>query len=436
VNTLDAEKALIGELVYDHTKVRQAAAIVVPDDFSNVRLGNVFGLIAALVSSGGVVDGPILLGEVQQRSTAVRQDWPDARDLVALIGTGSGAAGAVEGYARQIAEGALRRGVAMEARRIAQDAAEAEDTATLVDDAIHRLEAVRERHSTGDSAGQSLREVLDRCDPADEQYDWVVPDLIERMDRLILTGDEGAGKTTMLRQVAVLAAAGIHPFTWEPMEPVRVTVVDCENSERQWRRQTRGLVTQAWRNGHRDPAAFMHTVFTIDDESLTGRRGSIDLTRSHDLEALHRLLDEHPADLVLIGPLYKLAPRALQTDDEAAPVLAALDSLRAHGTALLTEAHFGNAGSGTSGPRDARPRGSRALVGWPEFGLCLIHSTENPGQACEVIRWRGDREPRPWPTKLWRSGPYPWTPDGVNTNLAAAHRRGVHAGRDWSEVAS
>jgi hypothetical protein len=425
VNTIDAERALIGELVYDHTKVRLAAAIVVPDDFSNIRLGNVFGLVAGLASSGSVVDGPILIGEVQQRAASSRQDWPDARDLVSLIGAGSGISGAVEEYARQIAEGALRRSVAMEARRIAQDAAEAEDTATIINDAIRRLEGVRERHSTGGSAGQSLREVLDRIDPDEEQYDWVIPGLIERMDRLILTGDEGAGKSTMLRQMAVLAAAGIHPFTWEPIEPVRVTVVDCENSERQWRRQTRGLVTQAWRNGHRDPAEHMHTVFTIDDDSLTGRCGPIDLTRSHDLEAVHRLLDEHPADLMLIGPLYKLAPHELTTDTEAGPVLRALDSIRAHGTAVLTEAHFGNAGSGTSGPRDARPRGSRAQVGWPEFGLCLIHSTEDPGQACEVIRWRGDREPRPWPTKLWRSGPYPWTPDSVDTNLVAAHRRGV-----------
>jgi replicative DNA helicase len=392
----------------------------------------VFGLIAALVSSGGVVDGPILLGEVQQRAAGARQDWPDARDLVALIGTGSGAAGAVEGYAHQIADASLRRSVALESRRTQQDAAEASDTTTLVDDAIRRLVAVREKHSTGVSAGQSLQEVLDEIDPAEDQYDWVIPNLIERMDRLILTGDEGAGKSTMLRQMAVLAAAGIHPFTWEPIEPVRVTVVDCENSKRQWRRQTRGLVTQAWRNGHRNPAAHMHTVFTIDDERLTGRRGPIDLSRSHDLEAVHRLLDEHPCDLLLIGPLYKLAPHELTTDTEAGPVLAALDALRAHGTAVLTEAHFGNAGSGTSGPRDARPRGSRAQVGWPEFGLCLIHSTDDPGQACEVIRWRGDREPRPWPTKLWRSGPYPWTPDGVDTNLVAAHRRGAAGRTGWT----
>lgn len=427
MNTLDPERALIAELVYDHTQVRAAAAHVTPQDFSNLRLGNTFGLIAALASSGRVVDGTVLLSEVQQRAKTERTEWPDPRDLVALVGAGSGVAGAAVEYARQIAERALRRSVSMASRQTAQDAEESNDPASLVTEAIRRLELVRERHATGEpGAGQSLRELLDNVPEDEEQYDWVVPGLLERGDRLILTGDEGAGKSTWLRQLALLPAAGLHPLTLAPIDPVRVLVVDAENSERQWRRQVRGLALQAARNGLRDPAVHTHVVCTLNDTSLGNRQGILDLTRTHDLEAVHRLMEEHAPDILLIGPLYKLAPRALQTDDEAAPVLAALDALRGHGATLLLEAHFGNAGSGSNGPRDPRPRGSRAQVGWPEFGLCLAKATDvqDDGSAVDVIRWRGDREARPWPERMWRTGPYPWIPDGTPLDTIRRHREG------------
>ena len=62
----------------------------------------------------------------------------------------------------------------------------------------------------GDVTTPSLREFLDRDDPP---FDWVVPGLLERGDRLILTGAEGLGKSVLMRQLAVCAAAGVHPFT-------------------------------------------------------------------------------------------------------------------------------------------------------------------------------------------------------------------------------
>ncbi len=57
----------------------------------------------------------------------------------------------------------------------------------------------------------------------------------------MLSAAEGVGKSTFMRQFAVLSAAGIHPFAFKPMKPTRVLVVDAENSERQWRRATRDL---------------------------------------------------------------------------------------------------------------------------------------------------------------------------------------------------
>ena len=61
-----------------------------------------------------------------------------------------------------------------------------------------------------------LHEFIGIVDPPN---DWVIPGILERGDRLIWTGVEGLGKTVMTRQLAVAAAAGIHPFTGEPIDP-------------------------------------------------------------------------------------------------------------------------------------------------------------------------------------------------------------------------
>ena len=42
----------------------------------------------------------------------------------------------------------------------------------------------------------------------------------------------GVGKTMLARQVALMTAAGISPFTKNRMEPIRTTFIDLENPER------------------------------------------------------------------------------------------------------------------------------------------------------------------------------------------------------------
>lgn len=55
--------------------------------------------------------------------------------------------------------------------------------------------------------------------------DQLLAGILGRGDRLAITGPAGCGKTRLLHQVAVAAAAGLHPFTLEPgHEPRRVLV--------------------------------------------------------------------------------------------------------------------------------------------------------------------------------------------------------------------
>jgi replicative DNA helicase len=252
------------------------------------------------------------------------------------------------------------------------------------------------RQASVDMPSISLGELLDGTD----DYDWLVPGLLEREDRLMLTGSEGGGKTTFFRQVTILSAAGINPMTFEEIEPVSIQVIDCENTERQWRRKVRPLAFKARAEGVVNPLETMHLSFP----------GRIDISSEKWLGAVHRLIDQNKPDMLAIGPLYKMARSAMNTDDDVAPVLAALDSIRERGVALLIEAHAGHSLSGEGGQRNLRPRGSSALLGWPEMGFGLRLDKDDPNVTI-IERWRGDRDERTWPARIKRGGQWPWTPE-------------------------
>jgi replicative DNA helicase len=177
-------------------------------------------------------------------------------------------------------------------------------------------------------------------------------------------------------------------------------VIDCQDSERQIRRKIRPLISQA-RLQHRE----------VSEANLwLEARPCMDLALDRDMSWLLRQVTTVKPDVVMIGPLCNLAPRALNSDDDAAPVIAAMNMIRARGACLILEAHAGHA-LGPGGRRDMRPRGSSAFLGWPEFGYGL-RWTEDPQGAVkrtvDMVSWRGDRDERPWPEMLTAGGVWPW----------------------------
>lgn len=231
------------------------------------------------------------------------------------------------------------------------------------------------------------------------EHDWLVPGLLERRDRLMVTGHEGSGKSWMLRQMIIGMVAGIHPFNrHQPIPPVRGLVIDTENTEEQWSRAAGYLTDVAERHGKGDPRKNVHVAAGV----------RIDLSKQADLNQIHKLIDTHKPDVLYIGPLYKLIGRAITTDDDAAPLIMALDGIRERGICLLMEAHAGHA-KGATGGRDLRPRGSSALLGWPEFGYGM-EPHEDANNLMWWSPWRGGRESRQWPKMFRRGfeGELPW----------------------------
>lgn len=310
----------------------------------------------------------------------------DAAALMPDLITHPAIADHIGDYATIVRSWAIKRRLYDQALKVQQIAlnpdASAQGLAASVATGFARL---RDSGIVEDSESITLGELLEE---ADDEPDWLIPGLLERRDRLMLTGEEGLGKSYLLRQIAIMAAAGLDPFDpGKRIQPIRVTIIDCENTQRQVRRKVRPVVDFASRYGQGRPESV---------NLICSSR--IDITRDKDLARIHFELDACQPDMLVIGPLYRLVPRALQTDDEAAPVLAALDTIRDRGIALLIEAHAGHALKGSH--RDLRPRGSSALLGWPEFGYGM--RTVASGYA-DLVPWRGDRDERDWPGRVRHS---------------------------------
>jgi hypothetical protein len=391
-----AERALIGSILLSPDMYRTASELASADDFEDQRLGAIYAGIGLMLSEGVPVNA---------HSVGTRfADWKIrgiSPSLLHELTSEVPVSYRANEFAESVRDSAVRRGLSDITRRYLDAATNpAWHSPDAVSRAIEELTALRSSAAGRQFIARKLVDVLAESDG----FDWVIPGLLERRDRLILTGAEGAGKTTFVRQLAILASAGVHPLTGARIDPVKVLVVDAENTERQWRRAVRWMVREAAAAGTADPGQVVHL--------MAGNR--IDITRENHLGEIHRLVDEHEPDILFIGPLYKLVPRAITNDDDAAPLIVALDSLRERNVALVMEAHAGK-GLGQDGDRDLRPRGSSALLGWPEFGFGLNVLAEDP-DIVSLRRWRGDREQRDWPRHMRRGsvGEWPWMPTVID----------------------
>jgi AAA domain/DnaB-like helicase N terminal domain len=387
---LTPEEAVLGACMLDEKVIRFAVQHVMPSDFYFWQGEEIFSAILALHSTQQPVDVVSVAAKLADSGSRVQ-----AHELHRLIEQVPTAAN-VEFYAAEVREAATRRRLQAVATELAQTAAnEALPPGEALARALQALKEARDDAPTTGVRAKTLAEIMAEKD----SYDWIIKGLFERGDRMMLTGPPGKGKSTLTRMIAVFAAAGIHPFQLTPIDPVKVLVVDRENSERQWRRKARTLYQQAQALGRGK---------LVQDMRLVCEQKALDLATDRDLGMVHRLIDEEAPELLVIGPLYRLAPRALQTDSEAAPILAALDSLRDRGCALLIEAHAVKDKNGS-----LSPRGSAALEGWPEFGRGLSQDIANPAR-WELQAWRGDRDERDIPDALLRGGPVPWMAEGIS----------------------
>ncbi|MBW1603433.1 AAA family ATPase [Streptomyces sp. JJ66] len=399
-NDLHAEQSVLGACILSATACRTALDTLNPDAFYRPAHTTIFNAIGRMHARGHALD-PITLGK----------HLADSGDLARIGGQGylftllsavPTAANAAY-YADIVQDRALRRGLIETGTRIVQSAYDPTgETTDHVEAAVTLTRDLRDQgQATEDLPVQDLLDFVQH----EDTYDWIVPGILEHGDRLLLTAAEGGGKSTWLRQIAVQVAAGLHPFNpGASIDPARVLVLDCENSEAASRRQYRPLLNSA----ERARCGLRRGQFAIEC-----RPQGIDLTRPKDRSWVMRRVEQLRPDVLIIGPVYRLHGGNPNDEELARKVSVVIDEARATSNcAVLMEAHSPH-GNGL-GPRSLRPLGSSLWMRWPEFGFGLRpvedEKSADVDRARRVVPWRGMRDERAWPRFLRQGEDWPWVP--------------------------
>lgn len=386
-----AEQALLGSIMNEPVTATQAATLIDREDFYYPHHQVIWDAIHAVTATGALAEATLVLDHLT-RNKEIRSTG-GAPYLFELVQAGR--FGQIEQYAWIVRDAARLRTAYATGTRIRQAVATArpENVDQALAEAVTTLDETYARHGATRAQRRYHVETIDELlegDGDDDSYDWVIPDLIEHQERVIITAEEGAGKSTLLRQIAIQAAAGIHPFTHAGMKPITVLHVDVENTRRQSRRRYRPMRIQA---GH---------ALNPENLRIELRTAGLDLTTEADRDWLLDTARHVKPDLLLIGPIYKLANGDPTEEKSAKPVAMAIDAVRDQtDCAVILEAHAAKAAGGQR-KRPHEPYGWSGWLRWPEVGLWL-------DKTGELHPWRGAREERAWPDLLERGGTWPWS---------------------------
>lgn len=233
----------------------------------------------------------------------------------------------------------------------------------------------------------------------DDSYDWVIPGLLERNERVIVVAAEGVGKTMLARQVAICVGMGIHPFTYQPIKPQVTLSIDLENPERIIRRTSRSIYTAAHAVS-KNPKPQAHLLI---------KPQGFDLLRMEDRAVLEEMLEKTNPSILVMGPLYKsfIDPGGRTSEAVAIEVARYLDTIRdVYQCAMWLEHHAPLGTSMTT--RDLRPFGSAVWSRWPEFGISLQPDQTGMPFHYDVRHFRGARDERQWPVRIKRGKRFPF----------------------------
>ena len=386
-----AERSLLGAML-----INQGAALVgiencSAEDFYVPQHARIFAAIAKLVSTGRNIDAITVSAEmgdsgVVSELMSMSMDVPSSNNAVQ--------------YAELVVKSSSSRKLLRhfdDSIRSVSNGIDPYEVADLTEKFVGTLGTIKSSEPESLTIGE-LSSMADDIAPV------VIPGMMHKDYRTIVVAEEGAGKSLMLRTIAMAASQGFHPFSHQRIEPIRALVVDLENPA-QAIKQTAEPFARHLRLS--DPDGY-------DDERfrIWRKPGGIEIRRLSDRAELQREIAYHRPDLVCIGPIYKMYRRGTNEsyEDSADEAMAVLDDLRTkYEFALILEHHAAKGRAGEK--RDLTPMGSQRWMAWPEIGISLYKDAEDP-TVLSVQRYRGDRLTGvDWPTTIVRDKT--WLLDGV-----------------------
>ncbi|HEY8662336.1 MAG TPA: AAA family ATPase [Propionibacteriaceae bacterium] len=392
-----AEMAVLGDVLESPGFIRELT--LHGSDFYEPKHGTIWDTITALHRERRPVSAASVLAALSDAGELQRVGGGNyLHDLIASAQSAPGY------HAERIIEMSRRRQLVTAGKRIVTEALTGHQSDETLDRAISGLHGIRAFTDDVDTL-LNLDEFVNQPLPAEE---WVIPNLLAKGERLVLTGTEGLGKSTLIRQIAVAAAAGVDPFTGTFIAPQKVLLIDVENPKRIMVNRFGDLLGAA---RHANPKFNPNNLF------IDRKPEGLNLANPGDRRYLQRRIELTNPDLLVIGPAYKMFLQTAKTGYEelAQQVTGTLDLLRAETTcALILEHHSGHKDAAAR-VREVRPTGSSLWLRWPEFGYGIRAVPNDEDENAEyrrlvdVVAWRGPRDERPWPQQLERgNNGWPW----------------------------
>lgn len=399
---LEAERSLLGTLLGMPYQVDVVSVLLRPEDFYKPFHSALYAAIVHQKEHGEPVNAVTLIAVLESMGTKCNRV-----EIIALQAEAGLTTHAIA-HAHLIVEAAARRrlmAVADEVKVAAQD-----PTVPLADVlALARTTVERSDLPMSGTPDQNLDEFVDQ----EHSHAWLVGPvagsdlgLLEKMDRVLLVAEEGAGKSILLRQFGIMVSQGIHPFARVPMEPKRVMIIDLENPPRLAARKMAAIrdTTKKFclENGLPYDAERCRVIMKPEGLDITKRGDAMWLTE--------RVAANRP-DLLCIGPLYKLHEAEDEKSSDVRKVQITLDKIRVrYECTLVMETHAPHESFSKFGK--IRPSGSRLWIRWPEFILTLQQVDKGSTEYWWLNHARGPRDERDWPSGLKRGVTFPWVPFG------------------------
>lgn len=402
-HSIEAEQSLLGAILTRPSILTDLVPILDPSDFYASLHQHIYSTMLHLHDGGRAIDGVTVVDASEGLVQIL-----DLTQLIAAVPSVSSWAR----YADIVIEHSRRRRLIAHAADAIEQAyqpnSDPDRIMAYMDPSADRLIAPR----SADIAGlYDVGAFMHLAEESSFSEPWLVPHILKPRWRVIIVAGEGIGKATLLRQIAVNAAAGRDP--WLPtqrFDPVRVLYVDVENATSSIREQMRIANRAVSYDVLKEAQGNLH---------LWHREGGIDLRERRPLAEFESVLQRTRPQIVFAGPLYKLYRKAPREDLEQAALdfTNKLDDLRVrYNFALVLEHHAPKPSGG--GYRELNPFGSSLWMRWPEFGITLDpkgNYTPTDAQfSVEVGRFRRDREVADWPDELDRGfisrSTVPWTP--------------------------
>jgi hypothetical protein len=408
-----AEQAVLGAMLLSPDARHEATNVLDASDFYTPAHQHVYHAIATMWENGEAVD-PITVAD-RLRSDGLLDLVGGPGMLIGLQNECPAITNA-DRYARLVVESSVKR------RLIAELTAAVDSSYLPGSNADEVMESVAARMAeirSGiaeefPSGLWTFDQFLERDDAV--RPPWAVPGMLRVGWRALVIASEGLGKSVLFRQVAIAAAAGIHPMLHTPIPKQVSLVVDLENPDEAIIDVCNPIVAEARRtNGE----GYEH-----ERAWLWHRPGGINLRARGDRAQLEAVIATVRPSLVCIGPLYKCYQVGGHESDEqaAGEVERVFDDLRTRYQFALMIEHHAPKKTSMSGKRDLNPYGSSLWLRWPELGITL-EPIDGDVRNIRLGRFRGDRVVSSWPERLERSKPWPWRGIYPEDDL----RSGVHS---------